>query len=106
MLGHGSDEVIPRLSQIIGSKKRRSKYFDWAGLLKLVYLPDGQKCNKEYFVNKIFEGINGEYNHGAGCRITKTIKIHLDNSRVHNGLETAEKYENDEGRTGPSTLWT
>jgi hypothetical protein len=45
----------------------------------------------EYFVNEIFEGINEECNPGVGYRMANTMKIHMDNSRVHNALETAER---------------
>jgi hypothetical protein len=48
-------------------------------LLKLVHLPEGQKCTKEYFVNEILEGIDEECNHGAGHRIAKTLE---SNQRV------------------------
>jgi hypothetical protein len=60
-------------------------------LLKLVYLLQGQKCNKEYFTNAILEGMNKECNRGAGCRIIKTMKIHMDNSRGHSAREKTEK---------------
>jgi hypothetical protein len=40
-------------------------------LIKLVYLPEGQKYNKEYFINAILEGINEECNHGVGYRHRK-----------------------------------
>jgi hypothetical protein len=54
-------------------------------------LPQEKKCNKEYFSNEMLEGIHEECNHGAGHQITKAMKIHVDNSRAHNVLETAEK---------------
>jgi hypothetical protein len=66
-------------------------FFTGIRLLKLVRLPQGQQCNKERFVNETLAKSNEECNHGAGSRITKTVKIHMDNSRVPNALETAEK---------------
>jgi hypothetical protein len=65
--------------------------FTGTRLLKLVLLPRGQKCNKEDFTNERLEGISEEHNHGPGRRITRTRGIHMDNSRVHNALETAGK---------------
>jgi hypothetical protein len=41
-------------------------------------LPRGQKWYKEYFLNRTLEDT-----------ATKTMKISIDHSRVHNGLETA-----------------
>jgi hypothetical protein len=55
-------------------------------------LPQGQKYNKKYFINKILEGMKRELNGGAGTRTTKTLKIHMDNCRVHNALDTADKH--------------
>jgi hypothetical protein len=60
-------------------------------LLRLVFLPQGQKYNREYFINEILEGINEECNHGVGYRVTKTLKIRMDNCRIHNARDkTAE----------------
>jgi bifunctional N-acetylglucosamine-1-phosphate-uridyltransferase/glucosamine-1-phosphate-acetyltransferase GlmU-like protein len=60
-------------------------------LLRLVHLPQGQKCNQKYFMNDVLEGIEEECNHVAGYRVTKPTEIHMDNSRLHSSLETAEK---------------
>jgi hypothetical protein len=60
-------------------------------LLKLIHLSYWQKCNKKYFVNEIYEGINEECNQGGGCRMTNAMKIHMDNSRAHGTMETVEK---------------
>jgi hypothetical protein len=54
-------------------------FFTGNRLIKLAYLPRGQKYNKEYFINAILEGINKECNHGVGYRHTKHMKIHMDN---------------------------
>jgi hypothetical protein len=84
MFARARDEVVPRVSPTIRSKKVMVTIFFIANrLLKLVYLPQGQKYNKEYFMNEILEGINQESNHGTGYRVTKTMKIHMDNCRVH-----------------------
>ena len=90
MFAPSRDEVIPRVSPTIGSKKVMiTIFFTGNRLLKLAYLPQGQKYNQEYFINEILEGINQECNRGAGYRVTKTMKIHMDNCRVHNALETS-----------------
>jgi hypothetical protein len=49
MFGHRRDEVIPKVSQTIGSKKAMTTMF-FAGvrLLKLVHLPGAQSCKKVY----------------------------------------------------------
>jgi histone-lysine N-methyltransferase SETMAR len=65
-------------------------FFTANRLVKLVYLPQGQKYNKKYFINEILEGINQECNHGTGYRATKTMEIHMDNCRVENALETSQ----------------
>jgi hypothetical protein len=59
--------------------------------MKLVHLSQGQKCDKEYFANEILEVINKECTHGPARRMSKTMKMHMSNSRIHNTLETAEK---------------
>jgi hypothetical protein len=92
MFGHGRDKVIPRISQTIGPRKTMTNMsFTGTRLPILVHLPQGQKCNKESLIEQILEEMNAERNHGRVCRITKINKIHLDNSRVHNAPETAEK---------------
>jgi hypothetical protein len=60
-------------------------------LLRLVHLPQGQKCNQGSFMNDVLEGMKEECNHVAGYRVTKPTEIHMDNSRVHNSLETTDK---------------
>jgi hypothetical protein len=78
------DEVVPRVPRTIGSKKVMVTIFFTANrLLTLVSLPQGQKYNKEYFINEILEGINLECNHGTGHTVTKTMKIHMENCGVH-----------------------
>jgi hypothetical protein len=52
-------------------------------LLKPAYLFQEQKYNKEYFLNETLEGINQEYNHCTGFRVTKAMKIQMDNCRVY-----------------------
>jgi ATP-dependent Lon protease len=47
--------------------------------LKLASLPQGQKYNKEYFLNEKLKGINQECNPGTGYRVTKVMTIHMDN---------------------------
>jgi hypothetical protein len=90
MFVRSRDEVIPRASPTIGSKKVMvTIFFTGNRLLKLAYLPQGQKYNQEYFINEILEGINQECNQGAGYRVTKTMKIQMDNCREHNALETS-----------------
>jgi ATP-dependent Lon protease len=51
--------------------------------LKLAYSPQGQKYNKEYFLNEKLKGINQERNHDTGNRVTKVMTIHMDNCRGH-----------------------
>jgi hypothetical protein len=84
------DEVIPRASPTIGSKKVMVIiFFTGNRLLKLAYLPQGQRYNQKYFINEIFEGINQECNQSTGYRVTKAMKIQMDNCREHNTLETS-----------------
>jgi histone-lysine N-methyltransferase SETMAR len=61
----------------------------WHGLLRHVYLPQGQKYNQKYFTYERLEGINQECNHGVGYRVTKTMSIHMDNCLGHQALETS-----------------
>jgi bifunctional N-acetylglucosamine-1-phosphate-uridyltransferase/glucosamine-1-phosphate-acetyltransferase GlmU-like protein len=65
--------------------------FTTTRLVRLVHLPQGQKCNQEYFINDVLEGLREESDHVAGYRVTKPTEIHMDNSRVHNSLETTDK---------------
>jgi hypothetical protein len=84
MFARAQDEVIPRLSPTIGSQKVMITIFFTANrLLKVAYLPQEQKYNKEYFINEILKGINQECNQGTGYRVTKTMAIQMDNCRVH-----------------------
>jgi hypothetical protein len=86
------DEVGPRVSPMIASTKVMVTIFFTANrLLKLVYLPQGQKYNKEYFISEILEGINEECNHVTGYRVTKMMTIHMDNCRVHNSWKHCRK---------------
>jgi histone-lysine N-methyltransferase SETMAR len=91
VLARARDEVVPRASPTIGSKKVMVTIFLTANrLVKLVYLPQRQKYNQEHFINEILEGINQECNHGTGHTVTKTMRIHIDNCRVQNVLETSQ----------------
>jgi hypothetical protein len=51
-------------------------------LLKLASSPHGQKYNGKYFFNEILKGINQECNQGTGYRVTKTMKIQMDNRQA------------------------
>jgi hypothetical protein len=93
MSRHERDEAIPRELQTMGSKSQDHNLYTGLRLLKLMRFSQGQKCNKDYFIYEILDGSNKEYNRGAGGQITKTMKIHMDNSRVQNALETAEKIQ-------------
>jgi hypothetical protein len=87
------DEVVPRVSPTIGSKKVIVTIFFTANrLVTLVYLPRGQKYNKEYFINEILEGINQQCNHGTRYRVTKTMKIHMDKCRVHDSWKHCRQF--------------
>jgi hypothetical protein len=55
-------------------------FFTGNRLIKLVYLPGGQRYNRQYFINAILEGIKEECNHGVGYRHTKRMNIHMDNA--------------------------
>jgi hypothetical protein len=77
MFARARDEVVPRVSPTIESKKVMvTIFFTGNRLVKLVSLRQGQKCHKEYFISEIFEGINQECNHGRGYSVIKTMKIH------------------------------
>jgi hypothetical protein len=52
--------------------------------LKLAYLPQGQKYNKEYFINEKLKGIDQECNYGTGYMVTKVMTIHMDDCRGRN----------------------
>jgi histone-lysine N-methyltransferase SETMAR len=89
MFARDRASVVPRVSKTIGSKKAMiTIFFTGRRLLRLVYLPQGQKYNKEYFVSEILQGIGDACNHGHGNRGTKSMKIHMDNCRVHNAADT------------------
>jgi phosphoribosylformimino-5-aminoimidazole carboxamide ribonucleotide (ProFAR) isomerase len=49
----------------------------------LDYLPRGQKFNKLYFKNVILHQIDRGLNQGRGQSITKSMRIRMDNARVH-----------------------
>jgi histone-lysine N-methyltransferase SETMAR len=91
MFARARDEVVSRVSSTIGSQNVMITIFFIANrLLKLTYLPQGEKYNKEYFLNEILEGINRECNQGTRYSVTKTTKIHLNDCRVHDTLETKQ----------------
>jgi hypothetical protein len=75
-------------------------------LLKLVHLPQAKKCNKKYFINELLEEIHEECKHWAGCRITKAMKIHMDNDEYTAPWKPWQKYENEDEKTGSSTQFT
>jgi hypothetical protein len=91
MFARARDEVVPRLSPTMGPKKVMVTIFFTADrLVALIYFPQGQKYNKEYFINEILEGINQECNHGTGYWVIKTMKININDCRVHNALDTLQ----------------
>jgi hypothetical protein len=49
----------------------------------LDYLPRGQKFNKLYFKDVILYQIDRGFNRGRGQSRTKSMRIHMDNARVH-----------------------
>jgi histone-lysine N-methyltransferase SETMAR len=80
--------VIPRISPAIDTKKTMiTIFFTGDQLIHLAALSRGMNFNKEYFINEILEGIHQSCNQGSGYQVTKTIKIHMDNARVHNSRE-------------------
>jgi hypothetical protein len=85
MLARARDKIVPRASPTRGSEKVIVKIFITVNrLLKLAYLPQGQKYNKEYFLNEKLKRINQECNYGTGYRVTKVMTIDMDNCRGHN----------------------
>jgi hypothetical protein len=60
-------------------------------LLRRLYSSQGQKCDKEYFIHEIFEGMNDECHHGAEYEITKMMKMQTENCRAHHALDAWEK---------------
>jgi hypothetical protein len=63
-------------------------FFTGTQLPRLACFPQDQKCNRKSFTNEIVESINQECNPGAGYRITKMMKIHMDQCRAHNAAGT------------------
>jgi hypothetical protein len=49
----------------------------------LDYLPRGQKFNKLYFKDVNLHQIDRGLNRGKGQSRTKSMRIHMDNARVH-----------------------
>jgi hypothetical protein len=89
MFARVPDEVIPRISPKIPSKKAMiTIVFTGIRLMRLVHLPQAQKCNQKYLIDKGLESITQEWNSGAGYRIAKATKIHIASCRVHDALET------------------
>jgi hypothetical protein len=59
MFGHGRDDVIPGMSQTIDLKGTMIIiFFTGTRLLKLILLPQEQRCNQRYLINDIPDGIN------------------------------------------------
>jgi hypothetical protein len=89
MLARARDEVVPRVLPSIGSKKAMiTIFFTGTRLLKLFDSPQGQKWNKDDFINEILEGSSQKCNRSAGYKVTKMMKIQLDNRGVHRTPET------------------
>jgi hypothetical protein len=85
------DEVVPRLSPTIGSKKVMvAIFFTASRLLKPASVPQGQKYHKGYFNNEIFESVNQDCNQSTGYRVTNTMKIDMDHGPRQNDLETLQ----------------
>jgi hypothetical protein len=83
MFPHTRDEVISRTSQKIGSEKVMVTIFSGTQLMHLDYLPRRQKFNKLYFKDGILHQIARGLNRGRGQIRTKSMKIHMDNTRIH-----------------------
>jgi hypothetical protein len=83
MFARTRDEVIPRTSQKIGSNKVMVAIFNGTQSMCLDYLPRGQKFNKLYFNDMILHQIDRGINRGRGKSRTKSMRIHMDNARVH-----------------------
>jgi hypothetical protein len=66
-------------------------FFTANRLLKVGDLPQGQKYNKEYFINETPKGINRECNQGSVYRARKTMKIEMDDCRAHNARKYCEQ---------------
>jgi hypothetical protein len=77
------DEVIPRTSQKFGSEKVMVTIFSGTQLMCLDHLPRGHKFNKLYFKDVILHQIDRGLNRGRGQGRTKSMRIHIDNARVH-----------------------
>jgi hypothetical protein len=82
MFARTRDEVILRKSQKIGSEKVMVTNISGTQLMCLDYLPRGQRFNKLYFKAVILHQID------RGLRVTgqnrtKSMRIHMDNARVH-----------------------
>jgi hypothetical protein len=58
-------------------------FFGGTPLMCLDYLPQGQKCNKLYFKDMILHQTDQGINRGRGQSRAKSVRIHMDNARVH-----------------------
>jgi hypothetical protein len=93
MFARARDEVVPRVSPTIGSKKVMvTIFFTTNRFVKLVSSPQGQKYNKKHFINEILEGINQECNHGTGYMVTKVMTLHMDHCRGYNAWKHSRQF--------------
>jgi hypothetical protein len=81
MFARTRGEVIPRTLQKIGSEN--AIFFSGTQLMCFDYLPRAQKLNKLYFKDVILHEIDRGLNRGRGQSRTKSMRIHIDNARIH-----------------------
>jgi len=80
------DDVVPRFSQDIGTKKIMvTIFFTSERLLVNQVLPSGRKFNQDYFIEAILPSLYREKTNYERRKDLQTFCVHMDNSMCHNG---------------------
>jgi hypothetical protein len=67
MFAHARDEIVPRVPPMTESKEAMVTIsFTGTRKLRIVYLPQRQKLNQEYFSHEILKGAIQESNQSTG----------------------------------------
>jgi histone-lysine N-methyltransferase SETMAR len=82
------------VSQKIQSKKSMlTVFFNGLRILTINCLPQGQNMNSDYFINNILTDLSQHARDGSRKTSISSMRIHMDNCKVHNSIKTTRKIE-------------
>lgn len=96
MYAESRDMVPPIVSKKIQSKKTMfTIFFNGTKMLCIDALPSNYKFNQQYFIDYIIPQFHENVDHDKKQPPLKNIKIHMDNSPIHNGSLVAQKLKEE-----------